>query len=68
MMPNRLQESPVRSIARPGKSDPEMESRLRLAADALSELYQLLEEYGPSWYTKGHHERAEAALLLLRNR
>ena len=67
MMPNRLQEAPVSNIARPLRSDQEIESHLRMAAGVLSELYQLLEEYGPSWYTKDHHERAEAALLLLRN-
>ena len=29
----------------------------------LEDLYELLEEYGPSWYTKEHHDRALAALL-----
>jgi hypothetical protein len=29
---------------------------------ALSELYELLEEYGPSWYTEEHHNHALAAL------
>jgi hypothetical protein len=31
-------------------------------ADALRELYELLEEYGPRWYTKEHHEKAWSAL------
>lgn len=35
-------------------------------AEALRELYQLLEEYGPAWYTKDHHERAAFALRLLK--
>lgn len=34
---------------------------LRLV-EALSDLYQLLEEYAPSWYTEEHREKAEAAL------
>lgn len=30
--------------------------------DALSELYDLLEQYAPSWYTEEHHLMAESAL------
>lgn len=33
-------------------------------ADVLGELHAMLEEYGPSWYTERHHERAENALRL----
>ena len=33
-----------------------------LLADALTDLYDLLEQYAPSWYTEEHHEKAEAAL------
>ena len=29
----------------------------------LEELFRLLEEYGPSWYTEEHHNRAVAALF-----
>jgi len=29
---------------------------------ALDQLHQLLEEHSPSWYTREHHEIAEAAL------
>jgi hypothetical protein len=29
----------------------------------LEELYKLLEEYAPAWYTEEHHNRALAALL-----
>lgn len=29
----------------------------------LEELFLLLEEYGPQWYTEDHHDRAVAALL-----
>ena len=41
--------------------------RARLV-DALSELHDLLEEYAPSWYTQEHHEKAVAALQLLKKR
>jgi hypothetical protein len=34
---------------------------LRLV-QALYDLYQLLEEYAPSWYTDEHRQKAEAAL------
>ena len=33
------------------------------AETALRELFDLLEDYAPSWYTEEHHNRAEAALL-----
>jgi hypothetical protein len=28
----------------------------------LKELFELLEDYGPGWYTEDHHDRAVAAL------
>jgi len=34
-------------------------------AEALNELYELLEEYAPSWYSEDQHEKAKAALELL---
>lgn len=43
----------------------ELERERVQLAGALRSLYQLLEEYGPAWYTKDHHERAELALRLL---
>jgi hypothetical protein len=30
--------------------------------EALTELYQLLEEYAPPWYTQQHEEKALSAL------
>lgn len=30
--------------------------------DALSDLYRLLEDYAPSWYTQEYREKAEGAL------
>jgi hypothetical protein len=29
----------------------------------LEELFELLEDYGPAWYTKENHDRAVAALM-----
>jgi hypothetical protein len=29
----------------------------------LEELFQLLEDYAPAWYTEAHHNRAVSALL-----
>ena len=34
---------------------------------ALKMLYDLLEYYGPVWYSKRHHDRAEAALGFMEN-
>jgi len=36
------------------------------AIKVLCELYNLLEDYGPTWYSEGLHNRAEAALRALR--
>jgi len=30
--------------------------------DALRTLYELLEEYAPTWYTRAHHDKAVNAL------
>jgi hypothetical protein len=32
--------------------------------DVLSDLYRLLEEYAPSWYSQEYREKAESALHL----
>jgi hypothetical protein len=37
----------------------------KLVADAFMELFELLEEYAPVWYTEKHHLRATAAKLVL---
>jgi len=37
------------------------------AVEALAELYELLEEYAPVWYSEDLHHRAEAALRVLRD-
>jgi len=35
------------------------------AAEVLRELFNLLEQYAPAWYTEKHHNRAVAALRVL---
>ena len=45
----------------PFETSPTQTNSARLS-DALSDLYHLLEEYGPSWYTEEHRRKAEAAL------
>lgn len=40
------------------------DQRLLLSPKAiLKELYELLEDYGPAWYTEEQHNRVVAALL-----
>ena len=36
------------------------------AVDSFSELYDLLEEYSPMWYSEDVRDRAQSALILLR--
>jgi len=38
------------------------EKRPPTPRDVLEELFQLLEDYAPTWYTEEHHNRAVAAL------
>jgi len=42
--------------AREQKQDP---------AEVLAELYGLLEDYAPAWYTLEHHQKAEMALRVV---
>ena len=35
--------------------------------EALKMLYDLLEQYTPSWYTEEHHDKAEAALRFVKD-
>ena len=41
----------------------QQEKAPRASTAALEELFVLLEEYGPAWYTQEHHDRAVKALL-----
>jgi hypothetical protein len=45
---------------------PDAKQQLARATDALAELYQLLEDYAPTWYAEHHHKKAEFALRLLK--
>jgi hypothetical protein len=37
--------------------------RVPTQREVLEELFELLEEYAPTWYTEEHHNRAMAALF-----
>ncbi|HEY1263158.1 MAG TPA: hypothetical protein VGF06_06525 [Terriglobales bacterium] len=56
---NRLAYMPAR------EQDLNSQSTKQLA-EALHNLYDLLEEYAPAWYTQEHREKAEAALRMLK--
>lgn len=40
-------------------------AQLESIAEVFRELFNLLEEYAPVWYTEEHHSRAVAALCVL---
>ena len=44
----------------------ELEMDRAKAIEVLGELYNLLEDYGPRWYSEDLHYQAEAALRALR--
>jgi hypothetical protein len=62
------EESELSRFAQLGNDASEMSLPPARAADVLAELYKLLEEYGPAWYTEQYHSRAESALRLLNSR
>lgn len=41
---------------------PESDDSIPTTHEVLEELFQLLEDYAPAWYTEKHHNRAVAAL------
>jgi hypothetical protein len=43
---------------------PETPGGILTIAEVFRELFSLLEEYAPVWYTEEHHNRAVAALIL----
>jgi hypothetical protein len=51
-----------RSKASPFRKSIHSELKLVELRDALSDLYRLLEDYAPSWYTQEYREKAEGAL------
>ena len=50
-----------------GQREKSVALRIELAgvAEVLRELFNLLEQYAPTWYTEEHHNRAMAALCVL---
>ena len=57
---NEIQKQVVRG-SNSCANDRQPNNSLRLR-EALSDLYRLLEEYAPFWYTEEYKEKAEAAL------
>lgn len=55
---------PVRM--RKAEAEPPPRQQLDLVASSFQELFTLLEEYAPIWYTEQHHKRAIAAQRVLR--
>lgn len=47
------------------KKEDLLESQLKTVAEAFLELFELLEDYAPAWYTEEHHNRAVAARRIL---
>jgi len=44
---------------------PALEAQSGYVEEVFRELFNLLEQYAPVWYTEGHHSRALAALRAL---
>jgi len=42
-----------------------LDSQFEIVAEAFLELFELLEEYAPVWYTEQHHQRALTACRIL---
>ena len=62
MIPGRTEQLEMSAFPKQMNEASEMRLQLAQLADALAELYGLLEGYAPTWYTFDHHERAESAL------
>jgi len=52
----------MQASARYSHRDSEFDSNQERLVGALTLLYELLEEYAPSWYTRRHQQTAEEAL------
>jgi hypothetical protein len=58
--------APIAAQKERGRSRDHAESRAAEVVEVretLKMLYELLEDYAPSWYNDGYHKRAEAAVL-----
>ena len=42
-----------------------LDRQFRIVAEAFSELFELLEQYAPTWYTEQHHNRGLTARLIV---
>ncbi len=62
MMLGRSEQSDVNSHPHRLNATAEMELQLAQLANALAELYHLLEQYAPLWYTEEQHDKANWAL------
>jgi hypothetical protein len=62
VIPGRTEQLEMSTFPKQMNETSEMRLQLAQLADALAELYGLLEGYAPTWYTFDHHERAESAL------
>ena len=65
MAPHHTQQPEASGVSERSNSVSEMERDRLLLTKALTEIYELLEEYAPPWYAEEHHERVKAALSLL---
>jgi len=63
---HRSEESEIRTSARRSDSGSEMEIDCAHLVVVLADLYQLLEQHAPMWYTREHHEKAASALRWIR--
>ncbi len=62
MILGHTEQAEVGSFPKQMNEASEMTLQLTQLADALAELYGLLEGYAPTWYTLHHHKRGESAL------
>jgi len=66
MNPNPPQQSELTGHRRYSYEVGAAKAQLAQITDALAELYQLLEDYAPTWYSEHHHKKAESALRVLK--
>lgn len=52
------------SLPRSG-GEKSLDSQFKIVAEAFLELFELLEEYAPIWYTEQHHQFAISACRIL---
>ena len=62
MIVHHSEQLDVSSFPKQTNEASEMRLQLRHLANALTEVYELLEDYAPTWYTLHHQERVESAL------